>query len=346
VVEDTPYRALRHGGHVAAHAEEPRHRGPGPTSRQLFQDSGAGAAAGLGGSEPGDPRAARRLKLAADTQNSTLNMAAISNYFSCYDIDPTSRVLSRSTVTNATECSRRCRRSSRHVHFTEADGGLSSWLTFPPDFDAAALMADTPLPRLHTCLARPSPGHAGAEPRPTELFRGSRRSHRAWCHRDRLTTAAVNIDCFGPFGRRGPQRTRRRRCSTLRSPNRPLQTSGRSATPRLRPWMFLDGAYLATASEDRKLRVWRIQTASFNRRWMARPALTPMSPSARWKGCSACRRGRRCPYLGVAGKSQTCGAATPCWHGVVGRRLTALIAFHRLWDHADAFTAATLGTST
>jgi hypothetical protein len=235
-------------------------------------------------------------------------MAAISNHFSCYDIDPH---IARAVPVYRHKRDRMLAMMSEKlpddVHVTEADGGLSSWLTFPPDFDAAALMADTPLPRLHTCLARPSPGQAEAEPRPTELFRRSRRSHRAWCHRVRSTTA-VKIDCFGPFGRRGPQRTRRRRCSTLRSPNRPLQTSGRSATPRLRPWMFLDGAYLATASEDRKLRVWRIQTASFNRRWMARPALTPMSPPARWKGCSACRRGRRCPYLGVAGKSDCCDA--------------------------------------
>jgi 2-aminoadipate transaminase len=32
------------------------------------------------------------------------------------------------------------------VQFTEPDGGLFIWLTFPPGFDAAAFMADTLLP--------------------------------------------------------------------------------------------------------------------------------------------------------------------------------------------------------
>ena len=87
VVEDSPYRRTALRRRTPAHVEESRHRRPGRAPRQLLQDPRSWHAPRLGGGESGDPGQLTLLKLAADTQSSTLNMAATSAYLSDYDID-------------------------------------------------------------------------------------------------------------------------------------------------------------------------------------------------------------------------------------------------------------------
>jgi DNA-binding transcriptional MocR family regulator len=87
------------------------------------------------------------LKLAADTQSSTLNMAAVSRFLDMYDID--------AQIARVREVYRRKRdvmitslrkHFPQSVRFTEPDGGLFTWLTFPDGFDTARFMAERALP--------------------------------------------------------------------------------------------------------------------------------------------------------------------------------------------------------
>ena len=87
------------------------------------------------------------LKLAADTQCSTLNMAAVSLFMDSYDID--GHIAQIRTVY----------RRKKHLmleaigeHFpsditaTDAQGGLFTWVSFPEGFDAAVFMRERALP--------------------------------------------------------------------------------------------------------------------------------------------------------------------------------------------------------
>ena len=147
VVEDTPYRSLRYEGE------------PVPTLKSLDTE---GRVLHLGsfskilapsmrlGWAVASPEILERLtllKLAADTQNSTLNMHATAEYLSGYDVDAHiaravpvyrhKRDLMLATMAEA---------FPDDVSFTRPDGGLFIWLTLPDDVDAAAFMADTLLP--------------------------------------------------------------------------------------------------------------------------------------------------------------------------------------------------------
>ncbi len=148
VVEDTPYRALRYEGT------------PLPTLKSLDTE---GRVLHLGSFSkilaPGlrlgwavaGPEVIERLgllKLAADTQNSTLNMAATSGYLSRYDIDAhLARVVPVYRHKRDLMLATLAEHLPPDVHFTEPGGGLFTWLTFPPGFDAAAFMAQTLLPQ-------------------------------------------------------------------------------------------------------------------------------------------------------------------------------------------------------
>lgn len=148
VLEDTPYRALRYEG-----AALPTLKSLDTQGRVLHLGSFSKILApGLRlGWAVGSPEVVERLgllKLAADTQNSTLNMAATSAYLSTYDIDAhleaarpvyrRKRDLMLATIADT---------FPDDVHATSPDGGLFVWLTFADGFDAAAFMAETLLPQ-------------------------------------------------------------------------------------------------------------------------------------------------------------------------------------------------------
>lgn len=147
VLEDTPYRPLRYeGSHLPTLKSldtEQRVVHLGSFSKILAP------AMRLGWAVAG-PEIVERLgllKLASDTQNSTLNMTATAEYLTRHDID--------AHIARALPVYRRKRdlmlATMREtfpddVHFTEPDGGLFVWLTFPAGFDATAFMAETLLP--------------------------------------------------------------------------------------------------------------------------------------------------------------------------------------------------------
>ncbi|HWK66749.1 MAG TPA: PLP-dependent aminotransferase family protein [Rhizobiaceae bacterium] len=88
------------------------------------------------------------LKLAADTQSSTLNMTAVSLFLDTYDIDAHIASIRRAYRHKKDVMLETIRRTfPQDVAFTEPSGGLFTWLTFPEDFDTARFMAEHALPQ-------------------------------------------------------------------------------------------------------------------------------------------------------------------------------------------------------
>lgn len=148
VVEDSPYRELRFAGDPI-----PTLRSLDTEGRVIFLGSFSKILAPgmrLGWSVASEEITARLglLKLAADTQCSTLNMAATSAYLDRYDVDA-----HVATIRSAYRRKRDVMLAvidelfPPAVERTSPDGGLFTWLTFPQAFDAAAFLRDEAIPR-------------------------------------------------------------------------------------------------------------------------------------------------------------------------------------------------------
>jgi len=147
VLEDTPYRDLRYEGtHIPTLKSldtEGRVVHVGSFSKILAP----GVRLGWAVAAPDVLEKLGLLKLAADTQSSTLNMAATATYLGHYDID--------SHIADACAVYRHKRDLALktldevmppEVRFTRPHGGLFTWLTFPETFDTANFMRQTLLP--------------------------------------------------------------------------------------------------------------------------------------------------------------------------------------------------------
>ncbi len=87
------------------------------------------------------------LKLAADTQCSTLNMMAASLFLECYNIDEHIEMLRQVYARKKSLMLDSIRREfPQDVKFTDPEGGLFTWLTFPGDFDTTQFMSEQALP--------------------------------------------------------------------------------------------------------------------------------------------------------------------------------------------------------
>ena len=147
VIEDSPYRPLRYSGDhlptLKSLDTEGRVLHLGSFSKILAP----GMRLGWATAEPGMLERLSLLKLAADTQSSTLNMSATSAYLARFDLDahiarsvPVYRHKRDLMLATMTET------FPDHVRWTEPEGGLFTWLTFPTGFDAAAFMTERLLP--------------------------------------------------------------------------------------------------------------------------------------------------------------------------------------------------------
>ncbi len=88
------------------------------------------------------------LKLASDTQNSTLNMNATLEYLRRYDIDKHIAKIRPNYLRKLNLMLSTMRETfPDEVSFTEPEGGLFTWLTFPVGFDATNFMKETLLPK-------------------------------------------------------------------------------------------------------------------------------------------------------------------------------------------------------
>lgn len=148
VVEDSPYRDLRYDGEHIPTIKSLDTQGRviylGSFSKILAPGMRLGWAVASG-------EILERLgllKLAADTQSSTLNMAATSSYLSRYDIE--------AHIADALPVYRRKRdlmlatmqqTFPAQVTFTRPEGGLFIWVTFPTGFDAEAFLLDELVPK-------------------------------------------------------------------------------------------------------------------------------------------------------------------------------------------------------
>ena len=148
VVEDAPYRDLRFEGDAL-----PSLRSLDTEGRVVYLGSFSKTLAPglrLGWAVASGEITARLglLKLASDTQCSTLNMAAASAYLDRFDLDEhIGRIRSayrrkRDLMLGVIEQS-----FPAGIAWTRPEGGLFTWLTFPDGFDAAAFMRDDLLPK-------------------------------------------------------------------------------------------------------------------------------------------------------------------------------------------------------
>ena len=109
------------------------------------------------------------LKVAADTQTSTLNMAAASLFLERHDLQAhiaTLRTAYRQKKEVMLDAIRR--HFPQEVTVTDPEGGLFTWARFPDGFDATAFMRDHALPQARVAYvpggsffaATPQPNHA------------------------------------------------------------------------------------------------------------------------------------------------------------------------------------------
>jgi 2-aminoadipate transaminase len=147
VIEDSPYRELRYGGEdiptLKSLDTEDRVVHLGSFSKILAP----GLRLGWTVAGPEITTKLGLLKLAADTQCSTLNMAAVSIYLQRHDIDTHIKTLctaygrKRDLILETITAE-----FPADVRATRPDGGLFTWLSFPEGFDTAEFMATQALP--------------------------------------------------------------------------------------------------------------------------------------------------------------------------------------------------------
>lgn len=148
VVEDTPYRHIRFAGDslptLKSLDTEGRVIHLGSFSKVLVPGMRIGwavASADLLGRMG-------LLKVAADTQTSTLNMAAASLFLDRYDLTAHIATLRTAYARKKAVMLDAIRRHfPQAITATDPDGGLFTWVEFPQGFDATAFMRDVALPQ-------------------------------------------------------------------------------------------------------------------------------------------------------------------------------------------------------
>lgn len=148
VLEDTPYRHIRFAGETLPTLKSMDRRGRvihlGSFSKVLVPGLRIGWAVAV----PALLEKMALLKVAADTQTSTLNMAATSLFLERFDLDEHVAML-RAAYRQKKEVMLDAIRQHfpQDVTMTDPEGGLFTWATFPEDFDATAFMRDIALPQ-------------------------------------------------------------------------------------------------------------------------------------------------------------------------------------------------------
>jgi 2-aminoadipate transaminase len=169
VLEDTPYRQIRFSGEslptLKSLDTEGRVIHLGSFSKVLVPALRIGWAVAA----PDLLDRMGLLKVAADTQTSTLNMAAASLFLDRYDLGAHIATL-RSAYRRKKETMLEAIRQHfpQEITVTDPEGGLFTWATFPEGFDATAFMRDVALPQARVAYVpgatffpvTPRPNHA------------------------------------------------------------------------------------------------------------------------------------------------------------------------------------------
>lgn len=148
VLEDTPYRQIRFSGQTLPTLKSLDTQGRvihlGSFSKVLVP----GLRIGWAVAAPDLLARMGLLKVAADTQTSTLNMAAASLFLDRHDLGGHIATL-RTAYARKKEAMLDAIRKHfpQEIAVTDPDGGLFTWITFPEGFDATAFMLDVALPK-------------------------------------------------------------------------------------------------------------------------------------------------------------------------------------------------------
>ena len=147
VLEDSPYREIRYEGETLPSLKsmdtEERVIHAGSFSKILCP----GMRLGWIAANKNVATKLAQLKMAADTQNSTVNMYAADVFMDMYDIDE-----HIATLRNAYRGKKRlmldtmAKTFPESVRWSDPQGGLFTWVTLPEGADASAIMRDTLLP--------------------------------------------------------------------------------------------------------------------------------------------------------------------------------------------------------
>jgi 2-aminoadipate transaminase len=148
VLEDTPYRHIRFAGETLPTLKSLDTEGRvihlGSFSKVLVP----GLRIGWAVAAPALLEKMSLLKVAADTQTSTLNMAAASLFLDRFDLSAHVEVLRRAYRQKKEVMLDAIRQHfPQDVTMTDPKGGLFTWATFPEAFDATAFMRDVALPQ-------------------------------------------------------------------------------------------------------------------------------------------------------------------------------------------------------
>jgi len=169
VLEDTPYRHIRFTGTSLPTLKSLDTQGRvihlGSFSKVLVP----GLRIGWAVAAPALLSRMALLKVAADTQTSTLNMAAASLFLERHDLQAHVATLCAAYARKKAVMLEAIRRHfPQDVAVTDPEGGLFVWARFPEGFDATAFMRDVALPRARVAYVpgesffplAPRPNHA------------------------------------------------------------------------------------------------------------------------------------------------------------------------------------------
>jgi 2-aminoadipate transaminase len=148
VIEDTPYRHIRFAGQNL-----PTLKSLDTEGRVIYLGSFSkilvpGLRLGWAVANPELLARMGQLKVAADTQTSTLNMAAASLYLDRYDLNAhidtlrAAYAIKKETMLDAIR-----QHFPQQITATDPEGGLFTWLTFPEELNATDFMRDVALPQ-------------------------------------------------------------------------------------------------------------------------------------------------------------------------------------------------------
>lgn len=148
VLEDTPYRPLRYSGEHLPTLKSMDTEGRVVHLGSFSKILAPGLRLGWAVAAPEILEPLGLLKLASDTQSSTLNMAATSAYLSRHDIDAhVADVLPVYRHKRDLMLATMAEQFPPDVTWTEPDGGLFTWVTFPDGFDAVDFVGRRLLPQ-------------------------------------------------------------------------------------------------------------------------------------------------------------------------------------------------------
>lgn len=148
ILEDTPYRELRYEGPRVPTIKSLDAHGRVIHLGSFSKILAPGLRLGWALASPEIREKLALLKLAADTQNGTLNMRAAAAYLAGYDVEQ-----HIAGMLPAYRHKRDLMLATMEEHFppgitwTRAQGGLFTWATFPDRLDVAAFQRDVLIPR-------------------------------------------------------------------------------------------------------------------------------------------------------------------------------------------------------